>query len=181
MTTDYKNLRTRLASYTALGANTMPVVCIELAELLAAYDALLAAGSKPKKANGYTPEFEQMWTEYPKRGNHSKAGAFAQWKKRLKEGDSIETMIEGMRRFALVMVAECRANDKILHAETFFGPTKRYEDEWIVPRADARHAPGGRREVIKESDAERTARRELWGIPDLPPSSTESGGYDAPR
>lgn len=175
MTTDHMDLRARLSSYTALGAQEMPVPLIDVAELLAAYDALVAAGTKPKKATGYTPEFEQMWAEYPKRGNHSKAGAFSQWKKRIKEGDSIEVMIEGMRRFALVMVAEGRANDKILHAETFFGPTKRYEDEWIVPRADVRRIATDRRTAPAESTEQAVARKQRWG---LTPSAI--GDDDAP-
>lgn len=175
MSADHKELRDELVHAKEVRASSVRVSCVDLAELLAAYDALVAAGAKPKKATGYSAEFEEAWAEYPKRGNHSKAAAFKCWNTRLKEGASMESMVEGMRRFAAVMVAEARPSKMVMHAATFFGPDKRYEDEWIVPRAEVRRALPDRRTTPPEAPEEAEARRKRWGIT---PSAVGDG--DAP-
>ncbi|HXE49540.1 MAG TPA: hypothetical protein VN663_14270 [Ramlibacter sp.] len=46
-------------------------------------------------------------------------------------------------------------------------------------RHTGRRQQTDRRQVIKESDTERAARRDRWGIPDLPPSSFDDEVIDA--
>lgn len=181
MTTDHMELRSvailsMQCDSAPLGETKITVSIIDVLEVLHALEQLRTPAAPKGK---YSAEFEEVWGEYPKKGNHSKAAAYKAWNARLKAGASMEAMVEGMRRFAAVMAAEGRDNSKIMHAATFFGPDCHYESEWVVPRAEVRRVIPDRREVIKETDEQRAANRNLWGIPELPPSSFDSGVIDA--
>lgn len=79
--------------------------------------------------------FELAWTEYPKRGGHSKARARRAWDARVKEdSENAGLMLAGVKKYA----AHCKAlgteQKFIKHAATFFGPDLHFLDP--VPAAD---------------------------------------------
>jgi len=90
------------------------------------------------KPSGYTAEFERGWIAYPTRTGHSKAEAFKAWQARIADGEAVETMLDGINRYA----AYCEANHTeprfVKHAATFFGPDRHYLNDWT---AQPRSAP----------------------------------------
>lgn len=91
----------------------------------------------------YSPEFEQVWQEYPKRaGGNSKSAAFKAWKARIREGIKPETMLDGVRRYATWVRATGNTGTQFVkQAATFFGPDRHFEESWQQPVA-----PGGGRQ-----------------------------------
>lgn len=182
MTTDHMELRAAAASsgnpvLDDFRPETIAVSRLDLQELLAAYDAL-AHPAAPK--GKYSAEFEEAWAEYPKRPGNSKADAYIQWNARMKKGATPEQMVEGTRRYAAYCKATGKEGEFIKQGATFFGRGEHYTLEWELPRAvEPRRQLPDRREIIKETDAQRAENRDLWGIPELPPSSFDSGVIDA--
>lgn len=84
------------------------------------------------KSSGYSVDFEQAWMAYPSRTGHSKAEAFKAWRARLADGETAETILQGIGRYA----AYCEANHTeprfVKHAATFFGPDRHYLNDWTV-------------------------------------------------
>lgn len=84
---------------------------------------------------------------YPSRTGHSKAEAFKAWKARLADGEHVQTILDGVNRYA----AYCEANHTeprfVKHAATFFGPDRHYLNDWTVPAraaaASAQRAANG--------------------------------------
>lgn len=148
MTTDHMELRTAAAQRIAMPGNdggkvmahlTMVAVSqIALEELLAAYDALVAA-AKPKKGRNaeYPPEFLEAMGAMAAvglkwRDGTTKPAAFAAWSKALKRGATVQELVEGTKRYA----AHCKATDRpIKMAQFFFGPDEMYTAEWAIPRS----------------------------------------------
>ncbi|VXC76868.1 hypothetical protein YERSI8AC_180092 [Enterobacterales bacterium 8AC] len=87
-----------------------------------------------KVRHEYTPDFEAAWLEYPRRpGSPDKHGAFKAWNARLRDGVTAETMMEGVRRYAAFVVATGKSGTEFIkQAKTFFGPSRHFEDEWLV-------------------------------------------------
>jgi len=97
--------------------------------------------AKPAKED-YSPEFEAAWQVYPKRsGGNPKTGAWKCWKARLKEGVKPESMLEGVKRYAVFVQATGNVGTQyVKQASTFFGPDRHFEEAWQAPSA-----PGGAR------------------------------------
>ncbi len=106
---------------------------IDLAELLAAYDALAGATAKP--ASKYTPEFEEAWSLYPSRPGASKAATFKAWAARLKAGATALEMIEGTAQYAAFCKAERTEAAYIKQPATFYGPGEHFAADWTPRRA----------------------------------------------
>ncbi|MCT6719453.1 YdaU family protein [Acidovorax sp. K2F] len=89
------------------------------------------------KPSGYSVDFEQAWMAYPSRTGHSKAEAFKAWKARIADGEAVETILQGVNRYA----AYCEANHTeprfVKHAATFFGPDRHYLNDWTVQQRAA--------------------------------------------
>lgn len=83
-----------------------------------------------KEKNNYTPEFEEFWSEYPRK--KEKAKAFKVWNTRLREGHTVDEMITAAKNYAV----ECVGRDEkyIKHGSTFIGPDKPFL-EYIEKRA----------------------------------------------
>lgn len=141
------------------------VETVMLMELLHEYDLLKATGAKQK---GYTPEFEEVWSEYPKRTGHSKAAAYKAWNARLKAGCAMHTMVEGMRRFAASMKAEGREDRHIMHAATFFGPDCHFDSNWSARKAEPKPSRSSRAE--QQAQANQEALDRLAGVPIFDPN-----------
>lgn len=88
------------------------------------------------KASGYSPEFENAWSLYPKRaGGNSKADAFKAWTARLKADATVEELTEGTERYAAFIRATCKEHTEyVKQAATFYGPSKHYAEPWTPPR-----------------------------------------------
>jgi hypothetical protein len=166
MTTDHMDLRAAASPDSIELGGKVFVSPIAIAELLAAYDSLVAAGSKPKKATGYSPEFEEAWSEYPTRPGNSKAAAWKAWQARLKAKVSPETLVEGVRKYAAYCNAKGTEAEFVKMASTFFGPAEHYAADWALPREVVRRQLPDRREQ-KKADANAEALRILDGIPPM--------------
>lgn len=72
--------------------------------------------------------FAELWAAYPRRkGTNSRKAAEKCWRARLKEGESPDAMIAGVRQYA----AHCKAEGKVgtpfvMQASTFLGPNRHY-------------------------------------------------------
>lgn len=93
------------------------------------------------KPSGYSPDFERAWIAYPTRTGHSKAEAFKAWQARMADGEAVETILQGIDRYA----AYCEANHTeprfVKHAATFLGPDRHYLNDWTVPARTAAQQP----------------------------------------
>lgn len=78
------------------------------------------------------PDFERAWKLYPKReGANPKNKALSAWKARRKEGVSVESMIEGLARYAAFSAAKGNVGTEyIMQGARFFGPGMEFENEW---------------------------------------------------
>jgi hypothetical protein len=76
------------------------------------------------KEKEYTEEFEKFWSLYPRKVN--KRGAYKAYKAREKEGEDMQKILSHLRNYAELM--EGKDEQYIMHASTFLGPNKRYED-----------------------------------------------------
>ncbi|WP_162617853.1 replication protein [Salinicola halophilus] len=110
-------------------------------ETTAADPAPEKTSAKPKpKVQSYPAEFEALWAEYPKRGgSNPKRSAFNAWQARRREGDSLETMLAGVQRYA----THCRAKGNehtefVMQAQRFLGTNREFENEWQAPAAPPR-------------------------------------------
>lgn len=88
------------------------------------------------KESSYTREFEMAFAALPKRaGSNSKKDAYKHWQARIKEGVPYATMIVGAERYATFIRATGKeGTEYVLTASTFFGRSKRYEEEFALPR-----------------------------------------------
>lgn len=89
------------------------------------------APKSPKRRQGdYTPEFEQVWQQYPTRPGNSKADAYKAWNARLKAGATADQMQAGVQRYAAFCAAERTDPRYIKQAATFFGPGEHFLGDW---------------------------------------------------
>lgn len=89
--------------------------------------------SSKKNPLSYDSLFEEAWAAYPSRPGNSKAEAWVQWLRRLKEGAEPLDMLEATRRYRNWVDAQPGMERRhVLMARTFYGPAKRFEDDWTV-------------------------------------------------
>lgn len=96
---------------------------------------------KKKKPNGgkppseYSPEFEQAWSEYPKRaGGNPKSGAWKAWQARIRDGANPDDLLAGVARYRSFIVATGKlGTEYVKQAQTFFGPDKHFSEDWKLP------------------------------------------------
>lgn len=181
MTTDHMELRNAVERGLPkmLVNSTAVVSLLAIAELLVAYDALVAAGKKSAKSGTYSPEFEEAWSEYPERPGNSKAAAFKAWKARLTAGATVLEMIEGTRKYAIYCKAEGTEPQFVKQAATFYGPGEHFTADW-TPRKQQRRVLPERRDLQAQQDAANAeAKRRLFGETAVEPEFTEWSVIDA--
>jgi hypothetical protein len=154
--TDFATLRAQVME----DAKGITVDRLDLAELLAAYDAL--QNKSAKSGTKYTPEFDEAWSLYPSRPGASKAATFKAWAARLKAGATALEMIEGTAKYAAFCKAERTEVAYIKQPATFYGPGEHFTADWTVRKALA--PVRGRGEPAPETDEARAARRNRWGM-----------------
>lgn len=76
--------------------------------------------------NIYTPEFEALWKEYPRKVD--KGAAYKSYQARLKEGYTADELLKATKAFADYCRKEKTEEKFIKHGSTFFGPTRPFED-----------------------------------------------------
>lgn len=88
---------------------------------------------KEKAQSGYSPEFEQAFSIYPKRPGANKQSAFKAWKARINAGASPDELIDGVMRYAHYVEAAGVNPQYIKQPATFFGPDEHYLSDWRRP------------------------------------------------
>lgn len=87
----------------------------------------------PKNNNvAYTGDFEKAWSEYPSRPGANKKSAFRAWKARIASGVKPETIIDGVKRYALYCETTAIDPRFIKQPATFFGPDEHYLAEYAL-------------------------------------------------
>lgn len=89
--------------------------------------------------------FEMAWAAYPKRdGSNPKAAAQKCWNARLKEGVTVEEMVNGINRYrAYCAGKETIGTSFVMQAARFLGTNREYEAAWSAP-AGLSSAPAGK-------------------------------------
>lgn len=161
---NHEALRAAVALHEKLaGGRLLTIEFMDLAELLAEFDALRAAPGKPAKG-AYSPEFESAWADYPTRPGNSKAAAYKAWKARISAGASAEEMLAGTAKYAAYCKAMKTEPGFIKQAATFYGPGEHFSADWTVPRTEVRRVTPDRRVAPEETDQQRAERRNRWGL-----------------
>lgn len=88
--------------------------------------------------------FEKAWVAYPKRdGSNPKAAAQKCWNARLKEGVTVEEIMNGINRYrAYCAGKETIGTAFVMQAARFLGTNREYEAAWSAP-AGLSSAPAG--------------------------------------
>ncbi len=109
---------------------------------------------KNVRSNIYTVDFESCWSVYPKReGSNPKNKAYQSWNARIKEGESVDSMMQGARRYALFCQQKGQINTSyVMQASRFFGTEKNYQNDWSVNHEASKSN-------VSESLVERVARK----------------------
>lgn len=116
---------------TARACSLIPCSLIPEDKTLGPSDDAPSEPKRPKK-QGYPPEFEAAWQDYPGRaGGNSKADAFRAWKARVREGKATEDLHAGTKRYAaFVREGGKEGTSFVKQAATFFGPGLHFEEPW---------------------------------------------------
>ena len=127
--------------------------------------------TKKSAPGSYPEDFENLWSEYPKReGANPKNKAYSCWKARKLEGVSAEAMLEGTRRYRQYCEMRGQAGTEyVMQAQRFYGKERAFENDWQVNTGGLNHARNtattiGNTGNTGESIAERQLRagREQW-------------------
>jgi hypothetical protein len=89
-----------------------------------------------KKDMGYSAEFEEFWTEYPRRAE--KRGAYAKWCARLADGFTPADLTKAAKKYASLCESEGREDRVIKLPATFLGPAMPFEDFLKAPEKKKR-------------------------------------------
>lgn len=111
-------------------------------------DSLGSSGDAPKEKKPkavkpvYSPEFEEAWTEYPKRaGGNSKVDAYRAWCARVKAGATPAELLAGTQRYTLYCFAEGKIGTSFVkQAATFYGPGFHFLEAWTPAPKAATHS-----------------------------------------
>lgn len=170
MTTDYMELRAATAEKIFTPSQEyIRISRIDLAELLAAYDALKASTTVKRGKKEYPAEFSAAYDAMRDAGarwreGSTPAAAFKQWQARIKAGADPEQVLMGTQRYAAYVKA---TGSEVKMAQTFFGPGEHYTAEWAIARAVGIRV--GYVQPIADAKAQASAeakRRLLGGRPD---------------
>lgn len=132
---------------------------LDLAELLAAYDATQSKSAK--SGTKYSAEFEEAWALYPSRPGASKAASFKAWAARLKAGATALEMIEGTAKYAAFCKAERTEAAYIKQPATFYGPGEHFTADWTPSK---KSAPAARDDLIQSAIQKRRGGDDFMGV-----------------
>jgi len=86
----------------------------------------LSEESKEKPGNVYSKDFEEFWSEYPRK--IGKAEAYKKYKARLNDGWSPAELLDAVRNYAAKVVRERTDQQYIKHAKTFLSENTPFTD-----------------------------------------------------
>jgi hypothetical protein len=88
------------------------------------------------KHSEFPQPFQEAMRHYPKRaGDNPTRRAFQAWNARVKSGETPETIVAGVMRYAAFCDATGKTNTELVkQAATFFGPDKAYLQPWDTPQ-----------------------------------------------
>lgn len=91
----------------------------------------------PRAADAAPDRFEEFWAVYPRRsGTNPKSGAETQWRRRIREGITPDTMIAGAQRYRDLMETTGKVGSEyVMQAVRFLGKDKHFEDDHSPPAA----------------------------------------------
>ena len=89
---------------------------------------------KIKKVVGYPPEFELVWSVYPRRPGENKKNSYRAWTNRIKAGVPADVILNGAKAYANYCRALETQTTFIKQPETFFGPSEHYLADWTPPK-----------------------------------------------
>jgi hypothetical protein len=80
--------------------------------------------------------FNAAWDAYPKRaGGNARNMAMKAWRARMADGVSEDVLLAAVHRYhAYCEATERTGTEYVMMAATFFGPSKRYDEEWAAPK-----------------------------------------------
>lgn len=86
----------------------------------------------------YPEMFEALWSHYPKRiGNNPKRKAFNAYNARIKQGNTHQDMIDGLKRYKRFCEVSGTINTSyVMHASTFLGLDENFLEEWEPPKIE---------------------------------------------
>ena len=118
-------------------ASTIPAPCSGGVDTLAIGlipDSLIPDSLIPdsKTTSGYSPEFEEAWLAYPRKGDTNKSASNKAWSARVKAGVDPKVMIDGVRRYAAYCKAMKTEQTYIKQPQTFFGPDRHFDGDWMA-------------------------------------------------
>ena len=110
----------------------------QLDRIEAKLDTLLAK-KKPKprssKKHEYSAKFELIWLDYPNTKGSNKQIAYTAYQKRLRETDKPLQLMVNIHFAVIKYAAYLEATGRYAKLpETFFGPSKHYENDWTIPK-----------------------------------------------
>lgn len=119
-----------------------------------------AQTQKSGKGDEYTTEFEEFYSNYPRR--IEKKAAFKAWQARLKEKILPDSLIVAAKNYAANCLANGTEQRFIKHPSTFLGPSKPYED-WIRPPTNDTPKPNQTRQLTDDEEYMRQLEIEVYG------------------
>lgn len=136
---------------------TTTYITTEITKPLGA-QAAASTPDKPAKSE-YSPEFETAWKAYPARqGSNPKNKAYQSWSARLREGVSVEAMLQGVNRYAAYQQALGKIGTEfVMQGTRFFGTGLEFENAWVVAGTqqakpqDSKHSGFNERDYGKTS------------------------------
>jgi hypothetical protein len=92
------------------------------------------SGDGPVDEN--TQNFERLWLKRPRRaGNDPKRDALRAFNARIKEGEQVKAIEEGLKRYRLFCERTGKIQtEKVQQFKTFLGPSKNYLQDWALPK-----------------------------------------------
>ena len=86
----------------------------------------------------YPEIFEDLWGLYPRRiGNNPKRKAFNAYNARIKQGNTHQDMIDGLKRYKRFCEVSGTINTSyVMHVSTFLGPDENFLEDWEPPKAE---------------------------------------------
>lgn len=119
--------------------------------------------AKQQAAIEIEADFAIAWPLYPKRPGANRANALKAYVARRKQGATAEELLEGTQRYAAYCAGRAEHDPSwstsfVKQAESFFGPSKHYLDDWTDPSPPPASRTTGST-WAKPSRAERSADR----------------------
>lgn len=120
-----------------------------------------AARNAPRVNESEEPqEFTLAWMQYPKReGGNPRKRALKAWRARIREGADPKEILQGLDRYRRYCEAKgIVGTSYVMQAATFFGPDRRWQEDWVARAPPNAFAAQGRAAIQAAMAGSRTSR-----------------------